>query len=174
LVNGTNGGDGLSNPTEETIEKIRKSCKENWKNKISYNKGKSMEEVFGLEKAKIIKKQISDKQKGKILSDEHKNKISINHSRHNVGKKMSENVKAQIRKGYESKKNEFYFNAKKIEKFSKPIIQMDLNNNFVNFWNSIKEASETLKINRNHIGDCCHGRRKTAGKMKWSFNKTKK
>lgn len=174
LVNGTLGGDGLSNPTKETIEKIKKGCKKAWENKIPYNRGKTMEENFGFERAQLIKEKISEKQRGKTLTDEHRKKISINHSRHNLGKRMRENVRLKVREGYENKKNEPYFNMKKIEKFSKPIVQMDLNEKIIKVWESIKEASEILCINRNHIGDCCNNRRKTAGKMKWAFYKTKK
>ena len=47
---------------------------------------------------------------------------------------------------------------------SKPINQYDLQDNFIKQWNSMKEASETLKLSRGNICMCCEGiRNKTGG-----------
>lgn len=50
---------------------------------------------------------------------------------------------------------------------AKKIIQLDINNNPIKKWETIKEASETLKIN--HISACCRGNRKTAGGYVWKY-----
>lgn len=50
---------------------------------------------------------------------------------------------------------------------SKKIVQLDINNNLIKEWETIKEAKETLKIN--HISACCRGERKTAGGYQWKY-----
>lgn len=59
------------------------------------------------------------------------------------------------------------------EKLSKakyiPIIQLDLQNNFIREWNSAKIASKELNISRHHISSCCRGRRNKCGDYKWVY-----
>lgn len=54
-------------------------------------------------------------------------------------------------------------NPLSIKKWSKPIIQFDLDGNFLKKWNSAKETG----LGRTSISDCCVGRRKTAGGYIW-------
>ena len=54
---------------------------------------------------------------------------------------------------------------------SKPVIQLDKNNNFVNEYISIIEAQRKTGISNGSIGDCLHKRRKTAGGFKWKYKK---
>ena len=51
----------------------------------------------------------------------------------------------------------------------KPIQQMDYNNNVINEFLSIDEASKKCNINRCGISDVCNGRQKTSGGFKWRF-----
>jgi len=87
--------------------KMNKKQREIMEKKVySKRKGKSYSEIYGNEKAKeIVKKQlnsftpkrrlkISDRQKGKKHSDEHKKNISIG----NMGKKVSHKTKEKISK----------------------------------------------------------------------------
>ena len=53
--------------------------------------------------------------------------------------------------------------------FKKKIVQYDLNGVLIKKWDSIKEASETLNINRSNIGECCRNKRATAGNYIWRF-----
>lgn len=57
------------------------------------------------------------------------------------------------------------------EKNRKPVIQMDLDGNFIREFGSAQEASEYYGIKRlwNSISACCTGRRKTANGYKWKF-----
>ena len=48
------------------------------------------------------------------------------------------------------------------------VIQLDLQNNIVNTFGSIKEATEKTKVI--NISECCSGNRKTAGGFKWKYN----
>ena len=52
---------------------------------------------------------------------------------------------------------------------TKEILQCDLHGNIIKQWASIKEASETLRINKNNISSCCVGRRSKAGNYIWKF-----
>lgn len=49
----------------------------------------------------------------------------------------------------------------------KPVIQYDINGNFVKQWESIEKAKNTLNIS--HIHCVCSKKRKTAGGYKWEF-----
>ncbi len=71
---------------------------------------------------------------------------------HNFGKKQSE---TWIRNAA---------NSRKVK-----IIQMSLDYVFIKEWNSIKEASEELKICKTSINLCCQNKRKTAGNFKWKY-----
>ncbi len=94
------------------------------------------------------KLKISEAHKGIKFTENRKRNIS----KALLGKKKSENCKLLISK---SKSNE--------------IIQLDLNNNPVNIWNSAKEVSKTLKIDKNNIRACCRGVYKSAGGFKWRY-----
>ena len=54
-------------------------------------------------------------------------------------------------------------------KLSKPIIQYDLNYNFVNEYLSIKEASLQTGILKQNIGACINGRYKKSGGFIWKY-----
>lgn len=56
---------------------------------------------------------------------------------------------------------------------SKPILQYDLNDNFIKEWKSAKEASEHLCIQQNSISLCCRNKRKKAGNFNWKFKNNK-
>lgn len=55
------------------------------------------------------------------------------------------------------------------QKLKKPIIQLDLENNFVRNWDSATTASKELKINIPHITACCRGKRNKCGGYKWVY-----
>ena len=52
------------------------------------------------------------------------------------------------------------------EKIKKPILQFDLNGNFVKEWPSATDAGKELK---GHICECLRGRRKTAANYIWKY-----
>ena len=54
-----------------------------------------------------------------------------------------------------------------ISTITKPVIQLTLNNEFVNKFDSIIEASKQTGINDECIRRCYHSKRKTAGGFKW-------
>ena len=48
-------------------------------------------------------------------------------------------------------------------------MQYDLENNFINEYESACEAYRQTKICRSCINDCCNGKLKTAGGYKWKY-----
>lgn len=54
----------------------------------------------------------------------------------------------------------------------KPIIQLDLQNNFIREWDSATTAAKELNINRQHITACCRGKRNQCGNYKWKYKET--
>lgn len=51
------------------------------------------------------------------------------------------------------------------------VYQMTKNGEIVKLWNSSKEASKELSINKGNIASCCTGKRKTAGGFVWRKTK---
>ncbi len=58
-----------------------------------------------------------------------------------------------------------------LEKISMPILQYDLNNNFIKEWSSIREASRQLKLNSGGLSKTCNNKpsRSSCGGFKWKF-----
>lgn len=63
-------------------------------------------------------------------------------------------------RGYENKKGEN-------SPFSKKIVQLDLNGNYIKTWNSMADASNELGINKPDICSACNGKHKSAGGYMW-------
>lgn len=54
----------------------------------------------------------------------------------------------------------------------KPVIQMDLQGNFIKEWEYIRDAARELNLSVGNISSVCHGRLKKTGNYKWE-HKTK-
>ncbi len=169
LVNGTFGGDGNSNISEETRKKISTSCKESFKYRIPYNKGKTLEELHGNKKAEMLKKKSSEEQKGKKLSEEHIKKIKENNSKYWLGKTKNKSHIDKFVESFKKTARTKEYKERRSEISSKPIIQLDRLGNIIKEWPSIKSAAEFIGINRSGIGECCSGKRKTAGGFLWNY-----
>ena len=166
LTNSTLGGDGLSRPTQETIDKIRKS-KTGVSSKL---KGKKLEDIVGIEKSIILNKENSKRQQGKILTKEHKEKIQNNSAKFWLGKKISKEHNEKLQNGYKvAVEHNPGLIENRLKATRKPVIQMDRKNNVIHEWNSIQEAANFIEINRSGIGECCAGKRKSAGNFKWKY-----
>jgi len=151
LTNLTNGGDNPPNHTgqkrtKDEIEKIRKS-----------NVGKKRSDE--------TKKNISNAKKGKPIKhlnnglkrlQSHNEKISLSNTGRkspNKGKKYSKEYCEKLSIAHQHQKKE--------------IIQMDLDDNVIKFWESISCAKKYY--NNNHISECCLGKVKTAAGFKWKY-----
>ena len=128
--------------------------------------GKSIEEMKEI-KIKMREAQLGEKNHnyGKRLSEETKKKISEAHKgivtyypTEEQKKKRSEVCKEKCKRG----KNHYK---------SKQVTQYDMDGTLIKEWDSIREASKTLKINLTSIWKCCKNRQKTAGGFIWKYKK---
>ncbi|ASZ71935.1 HNH endonuclease [Lactococcus phage 96403] len=53
------------------------------------------------------------------------------------------------------------------EKLSKKVVQLDLNDNVLNEFESMRQAERETGASVSHISHCCNGKRKSAGGYKW-------
>jgi len=172
--NSTLGGDGVKglfgelNPnygnswTDEMKKEFSNNKKEYFKTHDNYWKGKHLaketcekigdffrnktyEELYGEEKAKLIKEKISKVHKGRKQNKEWIKKRSSQR----IGKPLSEETKRKI-------SNSLIGN---VASNRKAVCQYDLDGNLLNTFNSLKEAANITKCNVNGICQCCKGRR---------------
>ena len=94
--------------------------------------------------------KLSKSGKGRIINKSWRNKIKK--AKENRGDKMSKEMKDIL-----------------IELNSKPVVQFDLDKNFIREWKSISEAGKYLNVKNNHIGCCCNNKRKTSNGYIWKF-----
>lgn len=80
----------------------------------------------------------------------------------NVYLKMTEGVKQKM--------------IKKLVKIfasrSKPIIQLDKEGHFITTWTSLMALERMVGKRRQHVRDCCNGKRKTAYGFIWKYEQT--
>ena len=111
------------------------------------------------------KKKISQSNKGKTknhLSEETKKKLSESH-KGNPGYWTNKHLSEEIRKRIsESHKGKTSPNRKKV-------LQYDLNFNYIQTFNSLKEAQEKTNIAKSSICTVCKGRIKQAGGFIWKY-----
>jgi hypothetical protein len=83
----------------------------------------------------------------------------------------SENIKHAFKTGLKSVQQSQIDTIRTLGKNSnKKVLQMDLDGNVVKEWNSMTDASKTLKINLSCISMCCKGTRKKAGGFAWKYS----
>lgn len=114
----------------------------------------SIPSMLGKHHTKEAKEKISNAGK-RPCSEETKRKIGLaNRGSNNgmYGKTISDYVRRMV-----------------IERFSKPVLQLDLNNNIINRFSSASEAERYLGGKGSHIGCCCLGKRKTAYGYRWKY-----
>jgi group I intron endonuclease len=112
-------------------------------------------------------KKISESKKGCIISQETIDGLNIY--------RQSEKHKEQMKKLHESTRGK-PLKKEHIEKLGKKVIQLDLNGNYLNTYDSTSEASRKTNVSRSGIGKCCNGRpkNKTSGGFIWKFVESNK
>lgn len=123
-------------------------------------------------------KKISKSTKGIPLTEEHKQKLRGPRP-HLVGKKkkpLSQKTRDKISKSLKGRisprKGTVVGSLQKeniIKANVKPVLQYDINNNFIKEWGSQIEACQYLGINPPSISNCLKGRSKTGGGYKWKY-----
>ena len=107
-----------------------------------------------------------DSEETKLLKS--KSKLGNNYAYGHIKSKNTKKLIGDKMKNHPSLKDKH--RCDKIKKFkSKPVLQYDLEGNFIREWNSAKEAAVTLynKINGSDINACCRGKQKTAYGYIW-------
>lgn len=145
-------GKSLSIETKEKISKI--------------HKGKKYSEES--------KQKISRAKKGKIHSEEHNmNKRKPRINKGNLGKNKPKDFGEKVSRRLSGKKQSKETCLKrslsmkgKIIKSPIPIIQYDLEDNFIKRWASLKEIKP---FHKGDIQACCINKQKTAGGYKWKY-----
>ena len=157
------------------------------KKKISEaNKGK-IPWMTGKKHTEETRRKISEAIKDKPLSEETRRKISeslIGHPGYMTGKKHTEETRRKIsehNKGKSSPNKGKHLSEETRKKISetlksnpdksraKKVIQYDLNNNYINTFNSITEASIKTNGDKNGICQTCKGKRNKSGGFIWKY-----
>lgn len=114
------------------------------------------------------KKKIGDAHRGRIISQETRDKISKTLSELDL---MTGNQYAKGNKSWVGRKHkkESLVLMRDNHPFVKKVDMYDLNNNYIQSFNSLREAENITKILRKHISRCCRGLALTAGKHIWKF-----
>lgn len=130
------------------------------------------------------KDKISQSNKGRIFNEEHKQKISITNkgiSRPNSGGKgkskphsqehcikISESLKGKPKSKESIEKRSKLMKGRRFQ--FKPVLQYDLNDNFIKEWESQIDAFRGLNLtNYDGISACCKGKIKYSGGFKWKY-----
>lgn len=88
----------------------------------------------------------------------------------NKGKKLSEITKKKLSEAHKGKKQSIEIIQNRVQKNKKSVVQMDLNGNEIQIFNSIKEAGEVLGLrDSTGISGCCKGKYKNSGGYKWRY-----
>lgn len=181
--NETNGGDGTSGrkQSEETRKKMSKNRKGKYTKENSYWYGKHISEETkeklrfankGRQLSEETKKKMSKSHTGMVFSEEHRKNMSIANQKETAGfhghvhteeakKKQSDAIRKR------NSTEEWKLNNK--IKLSKPVVQLDMNNNFIKIWSYMVDASIELHIYKSGIIRCCRGINKTAGGYQWKY-----
>ena len=142
---------GLNNHIFEIIEECSKEQLD--KQEIYWKKYYLKQNKYDW--SKILFCEIYDIGSNGFRSEETKQKMSLVKK----GKKRSKKTCLNISKGKKGL----------ILKTNKPIIQCDLQGNFIKEWKGVMEASRELKIRHSGISSCCLGILKTSHKYIWKY-----
>jgi len=134
-------------------------------------------------KSEETKQKISKANKGKKFSEERKQKIGQSKigNKYALGYKFTKEQKEKISQAKKGKK--YHITKEKISKIKKenpfklknhvwikkPILQYDLNGNFICEWESAKKASMCLGIDNGHLCQVLKGRIQSAKNFKWKY-----
>jgi hypothetical protein len=109
-------------------------------------------------KPESIQKIKSHPTRGKKISMSNKGK-----SKSHKGKSLTEEHKEKIKQTRE------FLKTRKNTWQNTPVLQYDMNNNFIKEWESQLEATKFLNKTGDGIGACCRGKQKSAYGYIWKF-----
>jgi len=149
-----NGGHSLSNETRRKISKAKKGhiCyNDEWKRKIGEgNKGKIVSKESRMKMSKPKSEETKLKMKGPRQ------------------KQSQETIQKRTKSLTGKSKPEGFI--KKLSEFNKkPILQYDLQGNFIREWEGIVDAAKQLKLNKTGISNNLIGVAKSCSKFIWKY-----
>jgi len=137
-----------------------------------YNQSSGGESHEGCFHTDETKKKLSEMQKGKKLSEEHKMNISNAEKGRTpywcIGKHLSDAHKQKISKALKGKAKGKYVGGKSVR--SKAVDMLDVNDNYIKTFNATTEAQAETGVNYASIVKCCRGQRKSAGGYHWKYS----
>lgn len=185
VVNNNEGGGGPSKWSDELLNSEENQLR---KEKIKNNKERA-EKISKATKGVPLTEERKEKLRGprphlvgkkkKGWSDEAKAKQSIVLKGREApwikGKKLTEEQKQNLSEKMKGKPGPMLGKKRpdlkgKPSLNSKPVLQYDLEGNFIKEWNSATEAAHSINIKHSVcISRCCQGKNKTAHGYKWKF-----
>jgi group I intron endonuclease len=133
----------------------------NWKQVLFHE----LYDSGGGPKSKETRKKIGDSNRGQKRSEETKKKMS----QKAFGRVYSDESKQKMSQSKQGKK---FAKDKKINmkgKRCKPILQYDLEGNFIKEWSSFKDITTDLGFHNSGLCFCCRGIQNTAYGYKWKY-----
>ena len=140
-----------------------------------YNISSGGEAHSGCKHTYETKKIISEKQKGKHLSEETKRKISESVKGRNpywcTGKHLSDEHRSKISKALKGKCIGKYVGGKSPK--AKSVDMLDINDNYIKSFDSTTNAQRETGIDYGSIVKCCRQQRMSAGGYHWRYSEVK-
>lgn len=130
----------------------RGSISEETRKKMSEGRKGCKNHRFGTKLPKVDVERLRKINKGRVVLQSTKDKIREKAK----GRKRSKETQAKL--------------ALKLDKYKKKVTQLSKEGFPIKDWNSIKEASDTLKITHSSITRCLQGKLKHAGNFKWKIH----
>lgn len=162
LYNLTSGGEIKKEVSQSTKDKLRQANL--GKKQSAKTIQKRVEKLKGQKRTEDVKRKLSQNQKGK------------NNSMIKSGADFSKQIEA-MKKANIGRKRDKSIGRKIADRLSKPVIQLDLDGNFVKEWKSMMDIQRELGFKNGDISAVCKGAirkgyvRKTAYGFKWKYKK---
>jgi hypothetical protein len=125
------------------------------------------------------KQKISKSLSGRVVSEDTKQKISIALTGIRRSNDTKQKISVTFKKNYTKSNHPFYNKPllnghkqnlrKSKQHICKPVIQFDLNDNFIKEYDSTSMASNETNISKVDIRRVCNGKRMTAGGYMWKY-----
>ena len=95
--------------------------------------------------------------------------MNLNKFRYRKGTLPNELASQLLELGYTEQEIKERGIKKKIQTNSKKVVQLDLDNNIINIYDSLNEAGRVLGISSQNIGKVCKGFRQFCGGYRWKY-----
>lgn len=164
----TDGGDGSLGvfPNEETRRKIGEKSK--GRVPSIETRRKISNALKGIKKPDGFGKRLSETLKGRKQSAENREKNRLGHLGQKHSRESIEKQRQKILGRQKSIEERLHISQSK----SIPIVQCNLEGNFIAFWESARQAFLLLGLQNSKITACCKGKLKQAYGYKWYYLST--